>query len=121
METARCEPDSGAMAADPLRQESLPAAHRARVSYLGSAPAPREPGEPHVEELEELRSRLQTERSAGTAMLSAMLELERKLDAERAELRRQRLDNQRQWDQIHTLECLLHQAERPAWRRLLNR
>ena len=130
------------MSVDPLRHSELSAAESAGVAYLESARTFHELPEPPSEEVEDLRTHLATERSAGAAMLSAVLELERRLDTERvaargllatvhdlevtletdrAELHRQRLENQRQWDDIHSLGCQLRQAERPLWRRLLQR
>ena len=109
------------MSVDALRPSAPTAAEPAEIAYLDGVRAVHELPEPPFEELDELRMRLTTERSAGAAMLAAVVELERRLETERAELHRQRLENQRQWDEIHHLGCLVHQAERPLWRRLLNR
>lgn len=112
------------MSVDALRHNAPTAAEPAEIAYLDSARTLHElPELPELpfEEVDELRMRLTTESSAGAAMLAAVLELERRLETERAELRRQRLENQRQWDEIHQLGCLLYQSERPLWRKLLNR
>lgn len=109
------------MSVDALRHNAPTAVEPPEIAYLESARTLHELPEPPSEELDELRMRLTTERSAGAAMLAAVLELQSRLDTERGELRRQRLENQRQWDEIHQLSCLVYQAERPLWRKLLNR
>ncbi len=109
------------MSVDALRHSAPTAAEPAEIACLDSARALHVRPEPPFEELDELRMQLTTERSAGAAMLTAVLELEHRLETERAEVRRQRLENQRQWDEIHQLSCLVYQAERPLWRKVLNR
>ena len=109
------------MSVDALRHSVPTAAEQAKIAYLDSARTLHELPEPPFEELDELRMQLTTERSAGAAMLAAVVELERRLETERAELRRQRAENERQWNEIYHLECLLMQAERPLWRKLLKR
>lgn len=103
---------------------------RARIQRAGSPAA----------QIDELRNELRTERSAGKGTLVAVLELERRLDTERSTgrallatvrelgasldeqrhlLRRQRMENERLWADLHGLEVALYDAERPIWRKLL--
>ncbi len=110
------------------------------VSYLEAARTERAEG-PEAQ-IEELRTRLDTERSAGKAMLVTVLELERRIAAERQtggallaavkaleltlveerrEQQTQRIEVQRLWGEVRVLEDELREAERPLWRKLLRR
>ena len=126
------------MSVDPLSHgETL---EPAALSFIDSDGIHR--GETDAGELGRLRSDLETERSAGTAMLVTVLELEKRLAGERstgqallasvrgleAELseerragREQRLENQRMWGDIQELEIAVRAAETPLWRKLLRR
>jgi hypothetical protein len=129
------------MAIDPMHNLQLTAGPPAEVAHLGLV------SDDHVEdvvgvEIAELRVRLETERSAGRALVGTIGELERRLavertasesllttardleatlDAERASLGAQRKANGQLWSQVHDLKHALHQAERPVWRKLLRR
>lgn len=111
-----------------------------QVAYLESARAER--AESPAGQIEVLRRTLDTERSAGKAMLVTLLDLEQRLVTERRTgqallatvrdlqgatgeeqnlLREKRLENERLWVDIHGLEAALREAERPLWRKLLRR
>lgn len=136
------------MAIDPLHTLQLTAgpqaeAAPAEVAHLGVVPDEAAAVEPTLEEVvAELRRRLETERSAGRALLQAMSELEHRLEveratsdslrvsvdsldatlaADRASLSAQRKANGQLWSQVHDLKQALEQAERPMWRKLLRR
>jgi len=109
------------MSADPVRHGAPQTSEPADVTYLDTAFAQEEVSDPIASEREELRRRLDTERSAGRALLASVLELERRLGIERGALRHARRENERQWGDIHELNAMLCRAERPLWRRLLNR
>lgn len=130
--------DARAMSVDPMRHpgdQSTP-----DVAYLDSARIQR--SESPAAQIEDLTRRLDTERSAGKAMMVAMLDLEGRLDIERGagqallatvrdldgsldeerkNLRQQRLANTRLWSDLHGLEAELRRAERPLWKKLLRR
>ena len=126
------------MSVDPVSHgETLDLAALSFIDSDGIHRGDTEPGE-----LQRLRSDLETERSAGKAMLVTVLELEQRLARERstgqavlasvreleAQLseekragREQRLENQRMWGDIQELEIALRAAETPFWRKLLRR
>lgn len=110
------------------------------VAYLDSARVQR--AESPAGQIEEMQTKLATERNAGKAMLVTVLELERRLDTERSTgqallasvrdlgksleeqrklVRKQRLDHEQLWADINGLDIALREAERPLWRKLLGR
>lgn len=128
-----------------MTPESLASVAASDVSPAGIASldaARSERSESLAGELVELRRGLDTERSAGKALLLTVLELERRLGAEREsaaglrtsleelqcslddEVREHRVkivELQRLWGEIRLLENDLRLAERPLWRKLLRR
>lgn len=129
------------MAIDPLHSLQLTAGPPAQGIHLGIVPD--EPFTDYeLDELDELRLRLETERNAGRALLAAIRELESRLGAERAtgqallatvreldaaleaqreEVLSQRQSNAQLWSQVMDLNGALVMAERPLWRKLLRR
>lgn len=129
------------MAIDPTHSLQLTAGPPAEVAHLGVV-SDEQITDRRDEDLVALRLHLETERSAGRALIGAVRELESRLDveratneslvasvaelgatvdAERASLSCQRKANGQLWSQVHDLKHALHQAERPVWRKLLGR
>ncbi len=128
------------MTPESLASVAVPNVSPAGVASLDAARSER--SESLAGELVQLRRRLDTERSAGKALLLTVLEFERRLGAERQsaaglrtsvedvqcslddEVREHRVkmvEVQRLWGEIRLLENDLRLAERPLWRKLLRR
>lgn len=139
LKPGRDQADREDMAIDPLHTLQLNSGPPAEVTHLGVVP---DEGftDPALEELAELQRRLETERSASGALLTALQELERRLgverstneslltsvselevtvEADRAALSAQRKANGQLWSQVHDLKQALAEAQRPWYRRLL--
>lgn len=129
------------MSTDPIHFFGPPAGSPAPVADLYLAREERQLGSPR-DEIGELQRRLQTERSAGGALLAAVTELDSRLalerstsqallsavrnldvalETERGELRFQRKANAELWSRVVELERERELAERPRWRKLLRR
>jgi hypothetical protein len=92
------------------------------VPPLSSLPADSGELEALRAEVGALRMQLETERSAGKAMVAALSEMEERLAAEREKTQFQRDQNAQLWGEI---ECVNNELSlelaKPAWRRLLGR
>ena len=126
------------MSTDPIHFLARPSGPPAPVADLGLARGEWQSEASH-DEIGELQRRLGTERSAGRALLAAVIELESRLRTERAtsqallstvrdldveleiersELRSQREANGQLWSQVTELSGELVLASRPWWRKV---
>jgi hypothetical protein len=111
------------MSADPAHSPSTP-----DLSFLEAVPPlpslPAEPGELEALRVEvgALRMQLETERSAGKALVAALNEVEERLAREREAMAFQRDQNAQLWGEI---ECVNNELSmelaKPGWRRLVGR
>jgi chromosome segregation ATPase len=111
------------MSADPALPPTTP-----DLSFLEALPPlaalPADAGELEALQTEAsaLRMQLETERSAGKALVAALTELEARLASEREKVAFQRDQNSQLWGEI---ECVNNELSmelaKPAWRRLLGR
>jgi hypothetical protein len=111
------------MSADPALPPTTP-----DLSFLEAVPPlpslPADAGELQAlrTEVGALRMQLETERSAGKAMVAALTELEARLATEREKVGFQRDQNSQLWGEI---ECVNNELSmelaKPAWRRLIGR
>jgi hypothetical protein len=111
------------MSADPAQSPTTP-----DLSFLEAVPPlpslPADPAELEAlrAEVAALRMQLETERSAGKAMVAALNELEGRVEREREAAAFQRDQNSQLWGEI---ECVNNELSmelaKPGWRRLVGR